>query len=90
MDKSVLDYYVAQKSIPGGTLRNWESYGHKIAGVSDYQRAYLADPQTSGGLLMAVDVAHVTDFQSFMRSKGFDLESFGFFIDKCDIAVTVV
>ncbi len=26
---AVLDAYLAQKSIPGGTRRNWDSYGHK-------------------------------------------------------------
>ncbi|NNV54130.1 selenide, water dikinase SelD [Limnovirga soli] len=53
-----LDAYIAQKSIPGGTGRNWESYGHKIefaAGIDiNRAKAILADPQTSGGLLVAV------------------------------------
>lgn len=44
-----LSNYVLQGSIPGGTWRNWDSYGHKIGPVSDYQKAILADPQTSGG-----------------------------------------
>jgi selenide, water dikinase len=90
LDKQTLDYYVALKSIPGGTIRNWESYGHCIAGVDDYKRAFLADPQTSGGLLVAVDQAHVDDFQAFMRTEGFDLESFGFFTEQTDMAITVV
>jgi selenide,water dikinase len=40
--------------LPGGTTRNFESYGHKLAPLSDEQRAVLCDPQTSGGLLVAV------------------------------------
>jgi len=47
-------WYVEQKSIPGGTVRNWDSYGEKIEGVNDFSKAVLADPQTSGGLLIAV------------------------------------
>ena len=90
LDKEMLNHYVNQKSIPGGTNRNWDSYGHKIAGVDDYKRAFLADPQTSGGLLVAVDSAHDADFQKVMHDHGFRLESFGFFIDKTDIAITVV
>lgn len=46
--------YLAQGCIPGGTNRNWNSYGSKIGPVTDEQRFILADPQTSGGLLIAV------------------------------------
>jgi selenide,water dikinase len=53
-----LQYYIDQKSIPGGTARNWESYGHKVKIEhqldQEYAKAILADPQTSGGLLIAV------------------------------------
>ena len=46
--------YIAQGCVPGGTGRNFESYGHKIAPISELQKAVLCDPQTSGGLLIAV------------------------------------
>ncbi len=46
--------YIALGCLPGGTTRNFESYGHKLALLSDEQRAVLCDPQTSGGLLVAV------------------------------------
>jgi len=54
-----LKNYIALGSVPGGTHRNWESYGGKI-GISegeDYlmQKSILADPQTSGGLLISVE-----------------------------------
>ncbi|HET9055455.1 MAG TPA: selenide, water dikinase SelD [Chitinophagaceae bacterium] len=49
-----LKHYIDTKSIPGGTVRNWASYGEKIGPISDYQKFILADPQTSGGLLIAV------------------------------------
>src|SRR6185436_5637357 len=47
-----LDAYIEQKSRPGGTGRNWDSYGHKITPLSERHTAILADPQTSGGLLV--------------------------------------
>lgn len=50
-----IDYYVNQDCIPGGTNRNWDSYGHKIGKLTEYQRRILCDPQTSGGLLIAID-----------------------------------
>ena len=46
--------YIEKKSIPGGTHRNWDSYGNKIGVITDLQKAILADPQTSGGLLVSV------------------------------------
>lgn len=72
-----LDEYVAQKSMPGGTQRNWESYGHKIEGITEAQKVILADPQTSGGLLVSVVKSHGAEFESFCRSKGHELQSIG-------------
>ncbi len=66
--------YVAQKSIPGGTIRNWDSYGHRVGPVTDWQKAVLADPQTSGGLLLAVDRNKTEQVIELFRKNG--LESF--------------
>ena len=49
-----VDDYITQGCIPGGTSRNFDSYGHKIALMTDLQKAVLCDPQTSGGLLIAI------------------------------------
>lgn len=46
--------YIELKAIPGGTYRNWKSYGHKIQLTDESQKFILCDPQTSGGLLVAV------------------------------------
>ncbi|AUI65413.1 MULTISPECIES: selenide, water dikinase SelD [Glaesserella] len=46
--------YIVQGAVPGGTNRNFDSYGHLISPLSDEQKAILCDPQTSGGLLIAV------------------------------------
>ncbi|NOS57477.1 MAG: selenide, water dikinase SelD [Cyclobacteriaceae bacterium] len=69
--------YLNQKSTPGGTQRNWDSYGTKIAPLDDEQRAILADPQTSGGLLVSVDKNHAADFERFLENKGIQLKPFG-------------
>lgn len=47
--------YIALGAVPGGTQRNYESYGHLISALTDEQKAILCDPQTSGGLLVAVE-----------------------------------
>lgn len=72
-----LERYVAQNSIPGGTDRNFASYGRKVSPLTDEQRAILCDPQTSGGLLVAVDPALREDFLEVTRSRGLDVHPFG-------------
>ncbi len=70
---AVLDEYLDQNSIPGGTHRNWASYGHRVAsGGTDLNRVttILADPQTSGGLLVAVEPQHTEEFESILRQNG--------------------
>jgi len=90
IDRAILDFYLENKCVPGGTVRNWDSYGHKIAGISEHQRNLLADPQTSGGLLVAVEAGHEGEFQKVAAEEGFLLESFGFMIEPQEIAITVV
>jgi selenide, water dikinase len=64
-----LSDYLAQDCLPGGTQRNWKSYGHKVNTVSDVQKYILADPQTSGGLLVAVTATNVSAFEDAMRNS---------------------
>ena len=49
-----VDDYIAAGAIPGGCGRNFDSYGHYISTMSKEQETLLCDPQTSGGLLVAV------------------------------------
>lgn len=48
--------------IPGGGSRNFDSYGHHISALSEQQKHILCDPQTSGGLLVAVMQDAVDEF----------------------------
>jgi selenide,water dikinase len=72
-----VDQYLAQKAIPGGTHRNWDSYGHKVGPLTDYQRHLMADPQTSGGLLVAVDPAGDAQVQAVFAQYGLQLRPIG-------------
>lgn len=54
--------YIDLKAIPGGTYRNWKSYGHKILLKDENQKFILCDPQTSGGLLVAVKESNSLTF----------------------------
>ncbi|MGB3779468.1 MAG: selenide, water dikinase SelD [Tunicatimonas sp.] len=73
----VVDKYVAQNSIPGGTQRNWDSYGHQISDLTEAQKALLCDPQTSGGLLVAVEAEWAEAFVKYAQELGLELASFG-------------
>jgi selenide,water dikinase len=47
---------VQQGFVTGASIRNWASYGAEVklpAGLPEWQRHLLTDPQTSGGLLVA-------------------------------------
>ena len=72
-----LESYIEQKSVPGGTVRNWDSYGQKVTALSEFQKAVLSDPQTSGGLLIAVNPRQQVTFESEMSLLGYTLTPFG-------------
>lgn len=65
-----LDFYLEENLTPGGARRNWESYGHHVHLTTDRQRMILSDPQTSGGLLIAVDPAAESEVTALMTSHG--------------------
>jgi selenide, water dikinase len=67
-----LDHYLEQGSIPGGTRRNWASYGQHVAELSDTSRHILCDPQTSGGLLVAVAPSAADDVKAALGEAGLD------------------
>jgi selenide,water dikinase len=58
----------------GASARNWESFGAEVSGAGalpDVLRTLLADPQTSGGLLIAVAEAGLGDILALVRAAGF-------------------
>jgi len=58
----------------GASGRNWASYGASVRGADalpDWKRDILCDPQTSGGLLIAVDPAAVAVILDLLTARGF-------------------
>lgn len=84
-----LHSYLEQGCIPGGTSRNWDSYGHKIGNITDEQRNVLADPQTSGGLLVVVSKEHSDQFEKVASDNGFQLSPIGFTTERVEVLVEV-
>lgn len=58
--------YLDAGCIPGGTHRNWKSYGSKIIVIENVDFKILADPQTSGGLLFSVDPLFKKEMEEFL------------------------
>jgi selenide, water dikinase len=67
-----LEFYIENKSLPGGTGRNWKSYGMNVGALSEMQKAILADPQTSGGLLIAVAPSGVEKLKQVLAENGLE------------------
>jgi selenide,water dikinase len=58
----------------GASTRNWASYGGEVrtgAALADWRRDLLTDPQTSGGLLIAVAEAQAEAVLDLALSRGF-------------------
>lgn len=72
-----VDDYIAQGCVPGGTARNFASYGHLLGPMSDAQRQLLCDPQTSGGLLLAVTTDAINSVKSTAAAQGVALYPIG-------------
>jgi len=69
--------YAAKGCIPGGTVRNFQSYGSKIGKMTDEQTNILCDAQTSGGLIVVVKKAYTSSFLQLAVDNGFKLEAIG-------------
>lgn len=62
-----VDYYLALNAIPGGTQRNWDSYGNKIFLEQEAMKNIVCDPQTSGGLLIAVEDNAIDELETILN-----------------------
>ncbi|GLC55382.1 hypothetical protein PLESTB_000981400 [Pleodorina starrii] len=64
----------AKGVLPGAVQRNWDSYGASVSlgpGVEPWLRDLMVDPQTSGGLLLAVEPGAVGQVMETVREAGF-------------------
>jgi len=85
----MLDKYLASKTIPGGTNRNWDSYGSKINLPDPALKNILCDPQTSGGLLLAISPEAEKEVQDILKQNRIDTEVFGEFVERKEDLILV-
>jgi selenide,water dikinase len=84
-----LDEYIAEKCIPGGTHRNWDSYGHNIQLKEESDKLLLCDPQTSGGLLIAVEESATAEVEKLLKANNIEAQSLGYLTPRTDILIQV-
>ncbi len=61
-------------NITGASKRNWASYGAGVelpAGMAEWERHLLTDPQTSGGLLVACKAEHAGQLRDAIEKAGY-------------------
>jgi selenide,water dikinase len=88
--------YLAQRIVPDATYRNWNGYSKKISFAKEVNvmQAFsiLPDPQTNGGLLIAVDPNDVDKVQKVLKQNGLGkfTEPIGKFISKDEKIIHVI
>lgn len=65
-----LDQYMDQFTIPAITYRNWNSYSHLITEIGARDLHIGCDPQTSGGLLIAIQKESKVELTGLMKEFG--------------------
>ncbi len=86
---SMLPTYLKQNCIPGGTLRNWDSYGHNVSMKVEAYKNILCDPQTSGGLLLAVEPDALDEVQTCLKKFNIEATPFGKLVSRNEHLITV-
>lgn len=74
--KPLLDKFV----MPDNTMRNFKAYNSKCTKLSASQLQLLCDPQTNGGLLIAVDPNQKQEVENILKSARLNAEAFGEFV----------
>lgn len=85
-----VDHYLGEGCLPGGTSRNFASYGHRVTGLNEDRQQLLCDPQTSGGLLVAVEPESEAVFLAAAIESGLSLQPIGELVDAAEHAVEVL
>lgn len=66
-----LSEYIQAGAAPGGTMRNFKSFGAQMTGVDDeFVRSVVCDPQTSGGLLVSFEPSALDEILKLFDEHG--------------------
>ena len=85
-----VENYISLDCSPGGAQRNFDSYGHKLGTMTEVQKKILCDPQTSGGLLVAVEKNHSDDFVKLAQTFNLNLQPLGELVEASESKSTLI
>jgi selenide,water dikinase len=77
-----IEKYIDNNTIPGGTSRNFNSYGNKISTMTEFQKLIICDPQTSGGLLIAVETENEKQILQLASTNNLFIKKIGRTIER--------
>lgn len=72
------------------TMRNWKAYESKVQGIGSESLLTLCDPQTSGGLLIAVDPGKEQVFLALAAANNLHLKPIGKLNSPQDKTITIL
>ncbi len=84
-----IKHYLDQFIYPDMTMRNFQSYSAKVSTLTGEQLFTLCDPQTSGGLLVAVEPSGVDALLGICSNDGMTLQPIGRMVAKAEKCVMV-
>ncbi|ACJ27046.1 Selenide, water dikinase [Shewanella piezotolerans WP3] len=82
--------YLEMGCIPGGTHRNFDSYGEHLPILTEQQKAIICDPQTSGGLLISVSTEGEAELQQLLSDNGVEPICIGELVNKSATTVELI
>ncbi|WP_026951795.1 selenide, water dikinase SelD [Algoriphagus mannitolivorans] len=82
--------YINQFIFPDNTYRNWNAFSPKVSGIQGMDLVKFCDPQTSGGLLIAVAPENKDWFEETMKQEKQIVWKIGSFVEKRNLAVEVI
>lgn len=84
-----LPHYLDQHIFPDATTRNFQAYAANATQLTGPQLITLCDPQTNGGLLLAVNPAAEAEFLAAAKQAQLHLAAFGTLVAPEEKTVTI-
>jgi len=90
IDHTVLEAYLNKFVMPDNTMRNFKAFSSKVSKLNARQLQLLCDPQTNGGLLLAVDPNNKSLIENILRENDCYFAPIGLFTDHNETLVKVL
>ena len=85
-----VEYYIEKGCLPSGAQRNYESYRSKVSQDLSEGRMVLCDPQTNGGLLVAVKEGAEVEFLAEAKKYGAEMALIGTFVSRSEYVIEII